>query len=191
MSDLVFTAHPNAHAGVKGITSIHHKLRLKLNLSFEEYCLVDFFHGWNNKYPDKKVTFDDILKATGMYDRAILNTTISGLYDRKILHKAFNPMPCKDWQNWFDHDEAFEKLWETFDRKGNKAQALKVYRQVVKQVGAAVLQTAAEKYVAGPGINWTYRAHLSTWLNPDNKHWEDLGEKPNTQSGENRLSVKL
>lgn len=162
--------------GIKGRTVVDHRLRNKLQLSFEAYCLMDYFHNQSNKKSEFDVDFDS-------YEYMGINEDQLVMYLDVLSEKGFirhiektTWMLGDAWLNEFkDVESLFEQLWAIFP-KGNKATALRRYRQASKLVSHQVLMERRQAYVdykQSIKASFTYFSGLDVWLNVADRHWED------------------
>lgn len=176
------TVKSRTWAGVKGSTVVNHKLRLIYNLSYPEYIIMDYIQWYAGKYPGKRQDPDLLWKMTGhVLDSDFIE--ILHLLSKKGLVKLIMgtdssipslaiPEPTEQWLKNFDLTADFEGFWSAYGKVGNKEKAKGMYVKARKVVDKDTLDEAVKKYVTNLGD--TFQLHASTYLNPKNKHWEDV-----------------
>ena len=72
-------------------------------------------------------------------------------------------------------DSDFERLWESYQRRGNKTNARKVWKRLNDDQKKRVLERVEVYVESTPDA--TYRKRLETWLNPTAEYWEDVSPR--------------
>lgn len=70
-------------------------------------------------------------------------------------------------------NESFEELWITYGRVGNKQKAKDMYSRAIKEVTDTYLLERAKLYVIFINNKGVFQQHLSTWLNPKYKEFDN------------------
>lgn len=174
-----FEGVKTAVAGIKGYSTINHRLRVELGLNMSEYAVAIYLYESNlqgtftaNEIPK------DTWKKLGLRD---IVPIIATLVKKGILiypgedNVVFN----KIWTEKFNLDDQFDKLFKLFLHKGNKEGAKKKLAECLKIAPFDVIYSGAEKYMK-PKSKETSERHfikaLEAWLNPKLRHWEDVHE---------------
>lgn len=154
----------NLYNGVHGMSTIDHRIRMKLGLSINEYVVLDF--AVNLKMGLSHV--EECWKRIGM-------TPEEYSYYEATLYLR-HPNIVELWLNEFNLDPDFEVFWVNIFRKhGNKASAMKKYKECRSLIDKQTLHTRAAQYIMQccPDFpNYTKAAEV--WLNPKKRHWEDV-----------------
>lgn len=165
---------------VTGFTTINHRIRTELKLTTSAYIIADYLHsickdGIVKEFPTSETMF--LFTGCGKEEIAY---AINELVIRMIITTNGNSATLlPKWLDYFDTDAEFEKLWTLWLKKGNKAKALKNYKAVRKTVAYEVLSKAAEAYMASKkDSERQFIKGFEVWLNPVNKHWEDVIVSP-------------
>lgn len=83
-------------------------------------------------------------------------------------------------------DNGFDKFWELYPKRINKAAALKAWKQAIKKKPVDDLLALTKAYSESKLPEMTFIPHASTWLNND--RWEDV-EIADTQPKEFKTGV--
>lgn len=178
------TVKSRAWTGVKGSTVINHKLRLIYDLSYPEYIILDYIQWYHEKFPNKRQDPELLWKMIGCKIDAEFKNLLKLLSKKGLLKLVSGtdpsvpnltiPEPSEVWLKNFDLTADFEKFWSAYGKIGNKEKAKAAYVKARKAVDKDTLDEAMKKYVASLKGTDTYPLHASTYLNPKNKHWEDV-----------------
>lgn len=171
-----FTGVKKAAAGVHGFSVINHKIRISLNLTMTEYAVALYLED-NLKNP-KILDPDKVWRDLGLRN---INKVIQLLINDKVLKSADPIVFSEIWTAQFNKTEQFDRLWEIFLRKGNKEKSKILFSKVIREVEVSELLKAATAYMKTKDPDPIYRKYimgLEVWLNPKNKHWEDVHEQP-------------
>ena len=162
---------------VRGISVIKHRIRLELNLSLEEYVVMDFIFNHNTS-KSSTITFGDCYKETGLI-YADAKELISGLKTKGclILDATKNRIDvCPDWYAHFSTGGQFEEIWR-MHMSGNKATAKSRLARVLKKISYDDLKKKLSLYLKACDESQSFKKNLDTWLNPDKEHWNDIVQK--------------
>lgn len=158
-----------------GKTIIDHKIRVELELEFDEYVFMDFLYTIN-KDKSQKLTYDIAFKKTGIV-REDINSIVKACMLRGLIEKDKHGkwIVLDKWNKHFDVDKDFNEFWEIFKKRGSKVEAQKHFTKTIKLVEKDKLFNAAKKYIASVS-DPIYIMHASKFLNPNFKRWEDVVE---------------
>jgi len=177
---------------ITGVTIIDHQIRTELELSCDEYVVIDMLYRWRKKYGKKIMK---ILSAENISGIAYptLALIVQSLTEKKLITKTkgVKPylIPADKWNKYFNVDEDFEEFWALWHKRGNKVTAKKAYEGARKVADKDTLHKAAKKMVEHVD-ELKYLPHAATWLNPSNRKWEDEildkneAEKPTKAKGD-------
>lgn len=172
-----FTAR-DGHAGVKGRSIIDHRIRTKTNTTCQEYCIVQFIHHLNQ---DKKVKYTPVehtellYKSTGYYPEGI-SKVVDILMTKGLVMWDNGYLTTEKWDQHFFHDiiAEFESLWTKCGKVGNRSNALEMYRRCLKEhIEYQYLLGKLETYLQFIEETGTFQLHLSTWLNPKTRNFDN------------------
>lgn len=159
---------------IKGATTIIHSIRVNLKLSLEEYVLLSFIDGWNEKKKEV-ATFRDFYIATGIMPedtKAYLNH----MKKRKLIvfnEEAKRIDVCNEWKHSFGSSDLVEILWK-IHAKGNKKTAAARLPKVLKKIPFEELKAKYITYIKSVSTSeFRHRKGLDVFLNPDKEHWND------------------
>ncbi len=168
---------------IKEFITINNRIRLQLKLTMEDYVLYDTIAALREA--GKPLSKDILYQHTGIPQELIKGKIEKGLITKMLVEKTvgakkiictsdvwnekFNTM--KD----FDSDESLSPgLWQIFLKRGNKQAAIVMFKKAIKVVPIELLKEKATQYIESKdGEEMKHIMHLSTWLNPMYKHWED------------------
>lgn len=154
---------------VTGITTVNHQIRLKLSLSMADYAILSMIENLKGKQVTDSISW----KLLGVTLK-VVTERMNFLYEKGFLDKDFKV--TSKWTNAFLPDEAetkFNELWEIFQRTGNKKNAKSMFIKALKAEDYNVLLENAKKYISYCRETRRFIMHMSSWLNPDFRHWED------------------
>lgn len=152
---------------VTGTTIIDHRIRAELNLSLQEYTIMDFCE----KNVGKLLPEICIKEMAVEWD--MIKDTFTTLYEKGFLH---NFKPTEKWTNAFKAD--IDILW-TIHAKGTKKVAATRLKTVLKKVPMSELVTKLKSYVKSN--EFQYLKGLDVWLNPTAEHWNAVVTKEANQ----------
>lgn len=186
---------------ILGRTYINHEVRCKLNLTCDEYNLMDFIFSWQTQKPKERIKFKDLYVQAGI-TKPQLTGLFASLKQKKMVFQDEKKIvrTAVKWNKFFSDVDHFEELWNKYARyngqvignKGNKQKAKEVFNKAIKIVSAKKLIVAAEKYTAHCATTETYIKNCSSWLNPNYQYWNDeLIEKPDNSTKEKPISDNL
>lgn len=195
------TVRSRLYAGVKGSTVVNHKLRIYYCLSYPEYVILDYIHGYQEKFPGKPIEDEKLFRATGYHTGVELTHIVSLLLDKGLIQRiatrddSWSPECTKEWLKNFDTPADFEEFWKLWGKVGNKQKSIIMYVRARKVVDKETLHAAAEKFVKSSTERFgEVSMHASSYLNPKNKHWEDnIVEKkapPTKQDQAGRFNIE-
>lgn len=164
---------------ITGATTINHALRIKLRLTLDEYAIIEMFYRFQTS--NKKIDADSIWKELGMtvYDcvKAWEGAKLKGAISKSGPRYLF----CDAWLRHFNAYEDFEELWKVWlaaaNKPGNKRMAQRCYTKSRALIEKDQLHASADKYLKSVKDK-DFVMHLSTWLNPRNRHWENVIKEP-------------
>ena len=172
-----FTATKNAFAGIHGSTIINHKIRVKLDVTCSEYCILEHIYNLNKQ--GIKVTaygeIDTLWESLGMRPTNFAEY-VTDLIDLKYIEEANGLVVTEKWYKEFTtaYEERFEEFWNVYGIIGNKEQARKMFLKAVKEDTYDHLIQRHAIYVGHlKTCNWKGKMHCSTWLNPISKRYND------------------
>jgi len=88
----------------------------------------------------------------------------------------------------------FEILWHKYGHIGNKVSAQRFFDRLLKNTTLEeILQHEARytRHLLAPENSWKTRMHLSTWLNPDKRRFEDEYEEDKPKPEEDYANPKF
>jgi hypothetical protein len=170
----------NSSAGVHGRTIINHKVRSKVNISCNEYVIMDFIMNlfFECKKPfDPKTHEEKLYKAIGCYFYQI-EVPIQGLITKGLLScEEGLYLTTEKWDQHFNHvdvETEFAELWNKYGAKGNRKTALNYYRTLKKEgVTYEHIDAQMDIYLEFIKLTDTYIMHLSSFLSPGFKKYDD------------------
>ncbi len=164
---------------ITGLTLINHNIRIKLRITANEYCIMQFLQEWhitNKKQPE----ISDFYKGLGV-SKKDFDLICDNLKKKGLIN--FLTIPTELWTNHFsDPSEEFDRLWVKLP-KGSKIRAQKRYNKCRKLIKFEDLESKLEAYVKYCDKFVILKKDLETWLNPETKHWDD-----NLYSDKNMIS---
>lgn len=156
------------YQGIKGKTLIDHRKRIKLNLDWIDYCILDYLDQLSDKTNKVKIVWN-FHERIGLEEWKA-QTHVSLLTDAGFLEKLNEReyvITSKWWNEFPRAEEQFELLWKLFP-KGKKKAALIKYRELIKTVDPEYLYKRREAYVSWKKSNNTdfqYYMGLDVFLN--------------------------
>ena len=170
--DIVVTSKKSYGAGVRGQTTILHKLRCSLGLTCDQYVLAEFIYSWRQEH-NKSATTEDIHRRTGFSLDEAMNLAEFLNEDGIIVKDKTGRWVATDrWNSKFRFDDDFEEFWNIWKKKGNKKRAKQRYIKVRKMISKGELHGQAEKVVAAIS-DLRYLMNAEKWLDPEFEHWKD------------------
>ena len=168
------------YQGIHGKSIINHRIRVKLGLTCEQYCVMDLYEDLANKEDCITGTIDpwDLLGMETMELHTINDSLVkAGVLIIGITKDQYQKiMIAPKWRNEFKKAaDTFDDLWKVFP-KGTKAKALERYKTVVKTVPHDHLMTRRKAYCdwkKSTNTEWQYYLGLDVWLNPANAMWDN------------------
>lgn len=152
------------------ISNINHKVRVKLGMTCSEYVLLDYLYDLQlkNKKPSGKIVEKDLGFDKDETEQLLKALVIKELY-------AQGGIISDSWKAQFNFAEEFAAFWEIFLKKGNRAKSQINYCKCRRIVDKDVLFDAAERYIKSKeGKERQFIKGCESWLNPAEKHWEDV-----------------
>lgn len=169
-----FIGVKTAVAGIRGSSTINHRARVALGLNMTQYAVACYIE--DNIHNKDVLTSSKTWKDLGIRDITMIVRQLQMLH---VLEIDTNLKFTDKWNTYFNRDNFFDQLWLIFLQKGNKAKAKSLFEKVIKQVEISVLLKAATAYMKTKDPDPSKRSFimgLEVWLNPSNKHWEDVHE---------------
>lgn len=169
---------------IKASININNRIRLELSLTMEEYAIAQVIY--EKRKAGLPVNKDVIYYETGIREDEgkyiIKQLEAKGVIERKSENGITRSYTTEIWNKYFNIEKEFDSeddenpgFWQIFLKRGNKQQALKTYIKARKVIDEETLKKAAHRYIASKdGEEFKHIMHASTWLNPDDKHWEDV-----------------
>jgi len=127
-----------ANNPVHGTTPIHHKTRIALKLTMEEYCMAHLVEKVNAE--NKVLDYERVYTNIGIKETEEVDRIVKSLFEKKILKKVGGlPVVTAAWTeaHRVSLDENFEKFWSpAYDRSwtGSKPLAKERYSQLLENV---------------------------------------------------------
>ncbi len=166
--------------------TINHHVRVNLGLSCDEYCIMDAIHKFRENHGKKVLNTAYIENTTGFDVVTARNIAVSLEEKGLIVRQQSGMFPSEEWKQHFNTDEQFEKLWDICKR-GNKNKAKEVYKRALKIASYEAIRKGWQLHVKNASEP-QFVKHLSSFLNPKYKYWEDEAVKVKDDS---IYSVKL
>lgn len=172
-----FEGVKTAVAGIKGYSTINHRLRVELGLNMTEYAVAIYlWDNYQNSQLSEAYNSIESWKKLGLRD---IQPITQALTNKGILTVGTGITFTTKWAEKFNIDDQFDKLFKLFLHKGNKQDAKKKLEACLKIAPFDVIYSGAEKYMK-PKSKETSERHfiksLEAWLNPKLRHWEDVHE---------------
>jgi hypothetical protein len=168
---MILTATDQNPIGVRGHSSIDHKIRNYLRIDCNQYAILDFII--QNIVIDKqKESYDLIHKELG-FGQKFYQKNKDDLISKGLLNEA--GVPSAKALGYFNYIEGFEYIWAAFKpNPGNKKEGMKMYKRAIKVSPLSHLKKCADNYVASKkGGDTTYWMHVSSFLNPEFQKYND------------------
>jgi len=172
---MTFTSTKRSPAGVSGSTIINHKIRVKLDLTCEEYVVADYIYNWQKRNPKEHCPIDndkeEMFRNIGIRSYEILETLFS-LLKKKIVsdiqgfsiysqlddetrkkaianHSELQMTVLPIWTDEFEGklDKEFDEFWGVYGHVGNKVEANNMFRKARKVATYDHLLVRHQKYV--------------------------------------------
>lgn len=163
-----------------GVSTVNHHMRSKLGVTADEYCILDYL-SLTYKKVDDKIIWDALFVKTACkrlhYSPIKLRDFVGSLIKKKLLKKSTQKDQIvinwtqKAFAHFTPNDDNFEELWELLNKNGNKQQAKKAYSITVKSYSHDFLMTRSKLYLEHLEITGYNQLHVSTFLNPQDKHF--------------------
>lgn len=155
-----------------GFSTINHNVRVRMELSLEDYVLMDYIYS-HNQIDNKPITFGKYYNHTGFIYEEIEFLFVR-LKKRNLLvwdekHKRVDV--CEEWYDIFSSDKIFNELWKIHP-KGNKLVAKGCLPKALKKIPFDKLKEKLIAYVSSVE-EFKYRKDLSSWLNPLKENWNN------------------
>lgn len=165
---------------VYGTSTINHTIRTKCKLSCDEMVVMLYLSKFDEvkKRPFTINDIDHMERSIGfnLNDFKFIVKDLKGkgfctaknnqLYITKRFEEIANP----------EIDEQFEQLWNEYNYKVNRNGAISMFKRTVKVVKFDYLLRKLklyERHLSLPRNRDLSKMHLSTWLNPDNRRFDD------------------
>ena len=147
----------------KGRTIIDHNIRIQLKLTCEEYVVLDLI------YTNPGIKYQKIYDALEFYpSRRLLFPECEFVNIENDCHTTTDK-----WNYHFKLSETdFESFWKIAP-KGSKAMAKVKFSRCLKLTDGATISEAYKKYILWADALQRFRKDTCTWLNPENRAWED------------------
>lgn len=177
-------------SGIRGTSTIPHHLRKSLGLTMEEYALLQCLDGISANR-SATVTYLQIWKHLGLIKREIASLLLSLTKKEYLIiirdefnNESFRYLLRDKWTDNFNFDKQFDALWEIFNKKGNKVDAMARLSKVLKMIDYQMLLERAKTYQKNVAVReFQHRRGLDTWLTPDKKRWEEIESLPQETTG--------
>ncbi len=150
------------------ITSIDHKIRIKLLLTMEEYCVLDFL------CDRKELTkYSDYENNLGI-NKGQVGVILASLKKKQMIQQRASGeiVVCDLWKNQFKKIDFIDILWN-IHMAGSKQKARQRLPAVLKKIGLDELKKKLEQYVKACNDSGSYAKNLDAYLNPKSEHWND------------------
>lgn len=179
---LSFKSYRN-NAYVFGKSTIDQNIRVRHNLTCEEYVFLDFLKTFQD-LKDTRVTQSYVWIYTGIRPLE-LEPLMKQLQKKGYIYKDTESGVVTTSQIWDDEFETKGKFLEfwTIAPKGNKNRAKTAYFKSIKIITPEELTVLYRKYVKWCDTTGTFRMHTSTWLNPIDRNWENQLDSINVVKG--------
>ncbi len=129
-------------SGVKHISYINHFIRSVLNITCDEYCLMQYIH--DHYIEDKKYDLDKFGLIARYHDDDVTDIFIKLVSKELLTDKG---KPTIKWLKMFPLDEAFIKFWSLHSWRGSKIAAKKNFYFCSKVDSIENILAGAEKYI--------------------------------------------
>jgi len=178
------TVEDSECAGVKGTSTIPHRLRRSLNLTIEEYAVMVYLDECRSSPTSAIAKIDeaDLWKQLGYRMREfwlVVFALEKKDYAARIIARDEVIIEQK-WLKHFDLDKQFEELYVLFDRKtSSKKIARDRFAKVIKMIDFPTLYQRGVNYQRT--VQHRERDHkkgLDSWLEPSKKLWDDAESNP-------------
>jgi len=169
-------------AGVKHISYINHFIRSVLNITCDEYCLMQYIH--DHYIEDKKYDLDKFGLIAGYHDDDVTDILIKLASKDLLTDKG---KPTIKWLKMFPLDDAFIKFWSLHSWRGSKSAAKINLYECSKIDSIENILAGAQKYI-------TYKKaikapsemimYATSFLSVKNQFWQsnyDTSETNNPQ----------
>ena len=151
MSKLFDNFEVKAVDKIHGSTMIDHKIRCDMELTMEEYCIMELLYRRNKE--DKPFDYDTILRYTGI-NIEWAEKIVAGLNIRKFIILPKDSKKLRTCQQWSSmHNKQTHTEFDTFWRKsgrimwtGSKAASLRIYLKLRLKYTAMQLLKAKKDY---------------------------------------------
>lgn len=168
-----------------GSSVINHKVRMKLKLTMEEYCLLDLIHRLNLK--DKEVNYDRIERYIGLNLEDGKRTLLS-LHSKGFIARYKNTTKIVVNKIWSQvHETVVEDDFEVFWRKengiswtGSKKEAMVKYKSARESYTADFILEKKRAYflfLSQPEMSFRQVMNAARFLNPKNEHFNEPWEE--------------
>ncbi len=176
-----------------GTSTINHEFRQKLRLSLGGYVVLDYlFNYCGNKSKYTKL-ITEVAGFTGDTED-IIESQVQYLIKQEMIIDDFDNLKTSlAFSSLFVHkanliNENFESLWIAYGKVGNKQKAKEMYSRAIKEVKHEYLMQRVQKYIIFINNKGVFQQHLSTWLNPKYKEFDNDYEIEVTQQLEQEES---
>ena len=171
---------PKSAAGILGTSIINHKIRVKLGLTLNEYCVLDFLYSrMIAKKPVLSIAkeSDALWKDLGVRPFNIVDNVLClGEKDLIEENKKGEIIPTQLWIDEFEKgwEKEFTTLWDTYGHIGNESEAKARYKLVRKITTLDHLLKRHQVYQKHlDERDWKQKMQLTVWLNPKKMKWDD------------------
>ena len=168
-----------------GSSVINHKVRMKLKLTMEEYCLLDLIHRLNLR--GKDLNYDRIERYIGT-DMETGKNTMLALHKKGLIYRLKDNSQIQINTIWSKiHNTVIEDDFETFWRKengrswtGSKKEAMMKYKQARESYTSDFILEKKRSYflfLSQPEMSYRQVMNAARFLNPKFEHFNEPWEE--------------
>ena len=180
---------------IYGTSTINHKVRIKCNLTCDEIVVLMYlikfresrkknFSAKETDHLEKDIGFS--LKEAAPVIRSLKSKGFCTSENKVVF------LTDKISEITGDVENQFNELWEKYNYKINKSGALSMFTRAIAIVDLKYLYKKLEVYnqwLDLPKNKGLAKMHLSTWLNPDNRRFDDEYIIPKTNEDEDKFVI--
>jgi hypothetical protein len=150
---------------------IIHKIRIKLNLSVNEYTILDFIKNWHEKN-NSIIKYEDFNKYLGFSIEEV-NILYQSLKLKELLFKDIDSKvkTTNLWNIHFDTNKHYEELWKLHN-VGNKQKGKQAFEKAITVDAFDNIKKGLVSYISFLKETEQFPVHLSSFLNYKNKDWQ-------------------
>lgn len=158
----------SAAKNLRGVSTIIHSTRIKLNLTVQEYCLADM--AWQLHMHEDGLDEAKLCQMLGLnhdqYDHTMKSLTQKGI----LCGTGF----AEKWLHEFNGEENFRIFFEDiFRKRGTRKVAYNNYKLACRLIEREELHRLAKIYVEGCS-EWKYIMFAEKFLNSKQQRWLDV-----------------